>query len=76
MIKSVTLQFDKSRNGILSLHNAQHSFLVGCKQLLGQSADKYAECLIGWAETVKTQRGTVAANHKLVPKRESAGNII
>jgi hypothetical protein len=73
-IKSVTLQFDESRNGILSLLDAQHSFL-GCKQLFGQSADEYAKCLIGWAETVETHGGTVAANHHLVPERDSAGNV-
>ena len=49
-------------NAILSLLDAQQSFL-SCKQ---QSADDYADSLIGWTETIETHGGTVAANHKLI----------
>ena len=73
-IKSVTFQFDKSKNGILSLLDAQHSFL-SCKQLSGQSADDYAECLVGWAETIKTHGGTVSANYQLVPEINGVGAV-
>ncbi|KAI2508903.1 Reverse transcriptase (RNA-dependent DNA polymerase) [Fragilaria crotonensis] len=71
-IKSITLQFDESKNAILSLLDAQQSFL-SCKQLPGQSTDDYADCLIGWAETIETHGGTVGANHTLVPEIGSDG---
>jgi hypothetical protein len=73
-IKSVTLQFDESKNAILSLLDAQQSFL-SCKQLPGQSADDYADSLIGWAETIETHGGTVAVNHKLIPETGSDGSV-
>ena len=55
-IKSIALQFDESKNAILSLLNAQQSFL-SCKQLPGQSADDYADCLIGWPTPLKPMVG-------------------
>ncbi|KAI2513612.1 hypothetical protein MHU86_752 [Fragilaria crotonensis] len=72
-IKSVTLQFDESKNGFLSLLDARHSFLA-CKQLIGQSADEYAKCLLGWADTIETHGGNVAANYELIPAIDRAGN--
>ncbi|KAI2512761.1 Reverse transcriptase (RNA-dependent DNA polymerase) [Fragilaria crotonensis] len=71
-IKSITLQFDESKNAILSLLDAQQSFL-SCKQLPGQSADDYADCLIGWAETIETHGGTVAADYTLIPETGDDG---
>ncbi|KAI2494383.1 hypothetical protein MHU86_20155 [Fragilaria crotonensis] len=71
-IKSITLQFDESKNAILSLLDAQQSFL-SCKQLPGQSADDYADCLIGWAETIETHGGTVAADYTLIPETGDNG---
>jgi hypothetical protein len=71
-IKSVTLQFNESRNGFLSLLDAQHSFLA-CKQLTGQSVDDFADCLVGWVDTIEMHGGTVAANHELIPEKDGAG---
>jgi hypothetical protein len=73
-IKSVTLQFNESKDGFMSLLDAQHSFLA-CKQLVGQSADEYAERLIGWTETIETHGGAVAANFKLIAETDPAGNV-
>jgi hypothetical protein len=73
-IKSVTLQFNKSKDGFMSLLDAQHSFLA-CKQSVGQSADEYAERLIGWAETIETHGGAVAANYKLIAETDPAGSV-
>ena len=72
-IKSVTLQFDESKDRFLSMLDAQQSFLT-CKQQIGQSVDEYAECLIGWAETIETHGGKVAANHELIPATDRAGS--
>ena len=72
-IKSITLQFDQSRNGFIALLDAQTSFL-NCRQLQGQSAEDYVECLRGWAETIEYHGGTVAANYKLVPFQDQDGN--
>jgi hypothetical protein len=44
-----------------------HSFL-SCKQISGQSADDYAECLVGWVETIETHGGTVSANCQHFPE--------
>jgi hypothetical protein len=71
-IKSITLQFDESKNAILSLLDAQQSFL-SCKQMPGQSADDYADCLIGWAETIETHGGTIAANYELITETGNDG---
>ena len=73
-IKSITLQFDQSRNGFIALLDAQTSFLT-CRQLQGQSAEDYVECLQGWAETIlEYHGGVVAANYKLVPLKDEDGN--
>jgi hypothetical protein len=71
-IRSVTLQFNDSKDGFMSLLDAQFNFL-SCKQSSGQSADEYAESLIGWADTIETHGGTVAINHKLIPEKDLNG---
>lgn len=71
-IKSVTLQFDESRNGFLSLLDAQESFLK-CRQQSGQSVEDYVDALKGWAETIESHGGTVAANYQLVPAKDATG---
>jgi hypothetical protein len=37
--------------------------------------DKYTECLFGWAETIKSHGGTVAANHELVTELSEDGRL-
>jgi hypothetical protein len=73
-IRSVTLQFNESKDGFMSLLDAQHRFLA-CKQSAGQSADEYAEQLLGWADTIETHGGAVAANYKLIAETDPAGNV-
>ena len=66
-IRLITLQFDESKSAILSLLDTQQGFL-SCRQLPGQFANNYADCLIGWAETIETHGVTVAANYMLIPE--------
>jgi hypothetical protein len=66
-IKSVTLRFNKSNNGFLSLLEAQNSFL-SCKQLIGQSVIDFPDCLVGWAKNIETHGRTVVVNYELIPR--------
>jgi hypothetical protein len=72
-IKSVTLRFNKSNNGFLSLLEAQNSFL-SCKQLIGQSINDFPDCLVGWAKNIETHGRTVVVNYELIPENDHAGN--
>ena len=71
-IRSVTQQFQDSKDGFLSLFDAQHSFL-GCKQSATQSADEFVKNVIGWAETIEMHGGVIAANFRLIPERDDSG---
>jgi hypothetical protein len=73
-IRSVTSKFDSTKFGFMSPLEAQYSFL-SCKQEPGQSPDKYAANLVGWAETIETHGGTVSANHELVPEQDTYSNL-
>ena len=64
-IRSVTLQFHDSKDSFMSLLDAQFGFL-SCKQKADESADDYADALIGWSDTIETHGGTVAVNFKLI----------
>ncbi len=64
-IRSVTLQFHDSKDSFMSLLDAQFGFL-SCKQKADESADDYADTLIGWSDTIETHGGTVAVNFKLI----------
>jgi hypothetical protein len=64
-----------SIRSVMSLLEAEYSFL-SCKQEPGQSPDKDAANLIGWAETIETHGGMVSANHELVPaEQDKYGNL-
>jgi Zinc knuckle len=71
-IRSVTQQFQDSKDGFLSLLDAQHSFL-GCKQSTTQSPDEFVENVVGWAETIEMHGGVLAANFKLIPEYDNSG---
>ena len=64
-IRSVTLQFHDNKDSFMSLLDAQFGFL-SCKQKPNESADEYADNLIGWSDTIETHGGTVAVNFKLI----------
>ena len=64
-IRSVTLQFHDNKDSFMSLLDAQFGFL-SCKQKPNETADEYAENLIGWSDTIETHGGTVAVNFKLI----------
>jgi hypothetical protein len=55
-IRSVTLQFHDNKDSFMSLLDAQFGFL-SCKQKPSESADEYAENLIGWSDTIETHGG-------------------
>lgn len=62
-IRSVTLQFHDKRDSFMSLLEAQFGF-SSCSQKPSESADEYADNLIGWSDTIETHDGTVAANFR------------
>jgi hypothetical protein len=69
-ICSVTLQFHDSKDSFMSLLDAQFGF-SSCKQKADESADDYADTLIGWSDTIETHGGTVAVNFKLISATRS-----
>ena len=73
-IKSVTLQFDVSRNAYLSLLvDAQESFLC-CRQTHGQTIEDSVYAMQGWAETIESHGGLIIGNVALMPARDNEGN--
>ena len=72
-IQSVKLQYHEGSDAFMSLLDALNSFL-SCKQAVGQSADEYADRLVGWWETLEAHGGVVAPNHLLIKATDSAGN--
>ncbi|KAI2510045.1 Reverse transcriptase (RNA-dependent DNA polymerase) [Fragilaria crotonensis] len=73
-IRSVTLQFHDNKDSFMSLLDAQFGFL-SCKQKPNESADEYAENLIGWSDTIETHGGTVAVNFKLIGETADDGTL-
>ena len=73
-IRSVTLQFHDNKDSFMSLLDAQFGFL-SCKQKPNESADEYAENLIGWSDTIETHGGTVAVNFKLIGETADDGSV-
>ncbi|KAI2502818.1 Reverse transcriptase (RNA-dependent DNA polymerase) [Fragilaria crotonensis] len=73
-IRSVTLQFHDNKDSFMSLLDAQFGFL-SCKQKPNESADEYAENLIGWSDTIETHGGTVAVNFKLISETADDGSV-
>ena len=64
-INSITLQFDDTRQSMLSLLDTQAGFL-NCKQQTGQTTDEYVDALIACAETIESHGGAICANPNLV----------
>ena len=73
-IRSVTLQFHDTKDSWTSLLDAQFGFL-SCTQKPNESADEYAENLIGWADTIETHGGVVAVNFRLIPEKDDQGVV-
>ena len=74
-IKSVKMQYDESTDSFVSLLEALYNFSV-CKQTVGQSAEDYAERLVGWGwETMEAHGGIFAPSHKLIKERDPDGSI-
>jgi hypothetical protein len=71
-IKAVTLQFDSKKDSVLCILHARRSF-ANCRQLPGQSAEEYAECLTGWADTIKAQGEDISVHHKAIPAKDADG---
>ena len=73
-IKAVTLQFDETRNGFLSLLDALANF-VNWRQKEGQTVDDYVDALRGFADTIEYHGGTVVSNPTLVPETDADGAL-
>jgi hypothetical protein len=73
-IKAVTLQFDETRNGFLSLLDALANF-VNCRQKEGQTVDDYVDALRGFVDTIEYHGGTVVSNPTLVPETDADGAL-
>jgi hypothetical protein len=72
-IKAVTLQFDETKHGTLSLLNARGN-LLNCRQQQDQAVNVYKEILKGWADAIQFHGGTVAEQIGAVPTRDANGN--
>jgi hypothetical protein len=71
-IRSITLQFDSTRNIFLSLVTARASFYT-YRQEPGQTVDSYINGLRGWAETIESYGGTISESFELIPETDDDG---
>ena len=74
-IKSVTMQYDVSKNGHLSLMEALESY-YRCRQQPGQSVEDYIYTIEGWAETIESHGGNIVVNLALIPENHKNGEPI
>ena len=74
-IKSVTMQYDNSKHGRLSLQEALERY-YSCKQAPGQTVEDYVYALTSWAETIESHGGQIDLQLKEVPENDSDGNPI
>jgi hypothetical protein len=65
-IKSVTLQFDETKYGFISIMDARASFL-NCRQGQGQTAEDYLKQVQSWADAIEYHGGSVAESYELIP---------
>lgn len=71
-IKSVTLQFDETKYGFVSIMDARANFL-NCRQGQGQTAADFIEQLRSWADAIEYHGGSVAESHELIAEMADDG---
>jgi hypothetical protein len=73
-ILSITLQFDKRRNGYLAVMEAYQNFL-NCKLTTTQTVAEYWQQLTLWSDTIEHHGGTIVVNYLLASLTDIRGTI-
>ena len=73
-ILSITLQFDKRRNGYIALMDAYQQF-VSLRQSPTQTVEEYKRQLTLWADTIEHHGGSVVLNYSLASITDANGTL-
>ena len=74
-IKSVTLQFDETKYGFISIMDARANFL-NCQQGQDQTAEDYLEQVRSWADAIEYHGGSVSESYELIDADPGDGGAL
>ena len=73
-IKSITMKFDETKYGFISIMDARANFL-NCRQGQQQSASDFIAQLRSWSDAIEYHGGSVAESHELIGAEAADGTI-